>query len=102
MHIAWKISVPDHQKIDYFVIQLDSNPPSLVMNYSTEVLIKKLSLNHTITVVAVDACGQKGKELTILVNESMYNDEPEIPTNLGPTVQYLVSTCGMYIENTLL
>lgn len=97
MHIAWNIAVPDYQKIDYFIIQLDNNPPLLVKNYSTVVIIEKTSSNHTITIAAVDSCGQKGKELAVSVNESTYNDKPETPTKLEPTVQHLVSTCaGMY------
>ena len=50
------------QTIDYYILKVDGNPPMLVKNTSATLFTEQLGSNHTISVRAVDKCGQKGEE----------------------------------------
>ena len=56
----------DLQVIDYYLVQIDDRPPTLVKNSSAVVFVEQ-GTNHTIKVQAVDICNQRGSEsLTLL------------------------------------
>lgn len=45
--------------IDYYMIEIDSEPPLQVRNNTITVLLPQTG-NHTVRIRAVDKCGQKG------------------------------------------
>ena len=53
--------VDDLQVIDYYLIQIDDDLPTLLKNSSTVVFAEQ-ETNHTIKVQAVDGCNQRGRE----------------------------------------
>ena len=64
IHANWTLEDLDEeaQTIDYYIVRVDEDPPILIKNTSATLFTEQLGSNHTISIRAVDRCGQKGEE----------------------------------------
>ena len=83
---VWNISwhCGDQETIDYYKLQLNSDPPMLLKNSSAQVVIPDTSRNHTAYIRAVDRCSQEGPvfSLKLTLKEPVTTSKPLVTTKM--------------------
>ena len=84
LHVNWTVPGLDEQAqtIDYYIVKIDDNPPILVKNTSATLFAEQLDSTHTISIRAVDMCGQKGEEAQEVWMPQVTTQEPTTETEL--------------------
>ena len=79
LNIGWDSEAADN--IDYYVLQLNSDPSMLIKNTSAQVFIPTSSSGNTIEIKAIDKCAREGKAM------QLYLPGKEIPSMPTPILQ---------------
>lgn len=59
VNIGWNVSGMNTDNVKYFSLKVDNDPPLLIKNTTTTVLVDYIK-NHTIQLRVIDQCGQVG------------------------------------------
>ena len=85
IHLNWTVpELDDTQTIDYYTVMLDEHPPLWVKNTSVTLFTEELASRHVVRIRAIDSCGQKGQEVTVVIR--FQGPETAVPTTTHSTM----------------